>query len=75
MLIDPEDLSIIEGVIGLAKSFHRQVIAEGVETSSIGETLMALGCDLAQGYAIAQPMPGVELPGWVTAWQQHSARM
>ena len=75
MLNNPEDLSIVEGVIGLAKSFNRQVIAEGVETSSIGETLMALGCDLVQGYAIAQPMPGVDLPGWVVAWQQHSARM
>ena len=75
MLIDPEDLSIIEGVIGLAKSFHRQVIAEGVETTGHGERLMALGCDLAQGYVIAQPMPGHEIPGWVAAWQQHSARM
>jgi diguanylate cyclase (GGDEF)-like protein len=72
MLIDQEDLSIIEGVIGLARSFHRQVIAEGVETAGHGERLMALGCDLAQGYAIAQPMPEAELPGWVAAWQQHS---
>ncbi len=68
MLNDPEDLSIIEGVIGLAKSFHRQVIAEGVETASQGERLLTLGCNLAQGYVIANPMPGAELPGWVAAW-------
>ena len=72
MLNDPEDLSVVEGVIGLAKSFHRQVIAEGVETAGQGERLLALGCDLAQGYAIARPMPGDELPGWVANWQQHS---
>jgi EAL domain-containing protein (putative c-di-GMP-specific phosphodiesterase class I) len=73
MLVDPEDLSIIEGIIGLAQSFQRQVIAEGVETKGHGERLMELGCDLAQGYVIAQPMPGDELPGWVTAWKQHSS--
>ncbi len=73
MLNDPEDLSIIEGVIGLAKAFHYQVIAEGVETASHGERLLALGCDLAQGYAIARPMLGSELPGWVASWQQNEA--
>ena len=70
MLQDPEDHSIVEGVIGLAKAFRRQVIAEGVETAGHGERLLALGCDLAQGYAIAQPMPGAELSAWVAAWQQ-----
>ena len=75
MLNDPEDLSIVEGVIGLAKAFNLRVIAEGVETASQGERLLALGCELAQGYAIAKPMPGTELPGWVGAWQQNSARM
>ena len=75
MLNDPEDLSIIEGVIGLAKAFHYQVIAEGVETASHGERLLTLGCDLAQGYAIARPMPGAELPEWVATWQQNEAGM
>ena len=68
MLNDPEDLSIIEGVVGLAKSFNRQVIAEGVETAGQGERLMRLGCDLAQGCAIASPMPASDLPGWAAAW-------
>jgi EAL domain-containing protein (putative c-di-GMP-specific phosphodiesterase class I) len=75
MLNDPEDLAIIEGLIGLAKAFHYQVIAEGVETASHGERLLALGCDLAQGYAIARPMLGSELPGWVAIWQQNEAGM
>ena len=75
MLNDPEDLAIIEGVIGLAKAFHYQVIAEGVETARHGERLLAMGCDLAQGYAIARPMLGSELPGWVAIWQQNEAGM
>jgi len=73
MLDDPEDICIVEGVIGLAAAFHRQVIAEGVETVGHGELLLALGCGLAQGYAIARPMPGTELPGWVAAWHQNEA--
>jgi len=56
MLDDPDDLAILEGVIGLAAAFRRQVIAEGVETIEHGEVLLQLGCDLAQGYGIARPM-------------------
>ena len=70
MLDDPEDLSIVKGVIGLARSFHRLVVAEGVETVGQSEKLLALGCDQAQGYVIARPMPGAQLPGWVAAWRQ-----
>ncbi len=70
MLNNPEDLSIVEGVIGLARAFHHQVIAEGVETAGQGELLLTLGCDLAQGYAIAEPMPGEKMQRWVNNWQK-----
>ena len=69
MLVDPDDLAILKGVIGLATAFRRQVIAEGVETVAHGRLLQQLGCDLAQGYGIARPMPAHELPAWVLAWQ------
>ncbi len=69
ILEDPEDLAIVEGVIRLAKAFGRGVIAEGVETIAHGERLLQLGCELAQGYGIARPMPGSELPGWVATWR------
>ncbi|MCC6136202.1 MAG: EAL domain-containing protein, partial [Gammaproteobacteria bacterium] len=69
MLHDPEDLAIVSGVIGLARSFQRQVIAEGVESAEHGVLLLELGCDLAQGYGIAQPMPAADLPGWVASYQ------
>jgi hypothetical protein len=45
------------------------VIAEGVETVAHGRMLLRLGCDLAQGYGIARPMPAAALPAWVGAWQ------
>ena len=69
MLDAPEDLAILEGVISLAAAFRRQVIAEGVETVAHGELLLQLGCELAQGYGIARPMPAADLPGWLVSWR------
>jgi len=68
MLDDPDDLAILEGVLGLAIAFRRQVIAEGVETVEHGKMLLQLGCELAQGYGIARPMPGLDFPAWAGAW-------
>ncbi|WP_180127633.1 bifunctional diguanylate cyclase/phosphodiesterase [Rhodoferax sp. BLA1] len=73
MLDDPQDRSILEGVIGLARAFNREVIAEGVETIAHGSLLLQLGCDLAQGYGIARPMPADTLPAWVSSWQPDAA--
>ena len=69
MLSDADDLAIIEGVIGLAEAFHISVIAEGVETAEQGVALIHLGCSLGQGYGIARPMPGEDLPGWVATYR------
>lgn len=69
MLEDEGDLNIIKGVIGLASAFNRSVIAEGVETTAHGKLLLTLGCDLAQGYGIARPMPADAIPAWINAWQ------
>jgi diguanylate cyclase (GGDEF)-like protein/PAS domain S-box-containing protein len=69
MLTDSDDLAIVQGVIALAKSFKRNVIAEGVETIAHGKALLDLGCDLAQGYGIAKPMPPGDVAAWVESWQ------
>ena len=68
MIINPDDKAIVEGVIGLAKVFKREVIAEGVETRRHGDALLALGCELAQGYGIAKPMPAEQVQSWVKSW-------
>lgn len=65
MLLDADDLAIVRGVIGLAANFGREVIAEGVETSQHGMQLKAMGCQVAQGYGIARPMPAAAWPDWV----------
>jgi diguanylate cyclase (GGDEF)-like protein/PAS domain S-box-containing protein len=69
MINNAGDLAILQGVIGLAASFKRQVIAEGVETVAHGSLLLQMGCELAQGYGIAKPMPAAQVPSWVAAWQ------
>ncbi|WP_295009415.1 EAL domain-containing protein [uncultured Dechloromonas sp.] len=69
MLDNPDDLAIVEGVIGLTQAFRRSVIAEGVETVEHGLVLLLLGCDMAQGFGIARPMPAAELPGWIARFQ------
>lgn len=73
MLDDPDDLAILVGVLGLATAFGRQVIAEGVETMAHGEMLLRLGCEFAQGYGIARPMPAHALPDWSAAWRPDPA--
>ena len=69
MLDDPDDLAILKGIVGLAAAFKRQVIAEGVETVAHGTALLQLGCELAQGYGIARPMPPEQLPIWAANWR------
>jgi EAL domain-containing protein (putative c-di-GMP-specific phosphodiesterase class I) len=72
MLDDPEDLAILEGVLGLATAFRREVIAEGVETIEHGSLLLQLGCEKAQGFVIAKPMPANELVSWLETWRPHA---
>ncbi len=69
MLDDPSDYTIIDGVIGLADSFGRAVIAEGVETTEHGQMLIIMGCLNAQGYGIAKPMPADEISNWVKTYK------
>lgn len=64
ILHDHDDLALTNAVIGLARAFGRQVIAEGVESIEHGQLLLQLGCDIGQGYFIARPMPEDEVQRW-----------
>jgi diguanylate cyclase (GGDEF)-like protein/PAS domain S-box-containing protein len=68
MLNGPDNLAILESLIGLGTAFRCQIIAEGVETPQQIAKLLQLGCDLAQGFGIAHPMPACEIPAWVALW-------
>lgn len=65
----PNNLSILEGMVALARTFDLRIIAEGVETTMHGKYLIHLGCINAQGYEIAKPMPGANIPEWVQQWK------
>jgi diguanylate cyclase (GGDEF)-like protein/PAS domain S-box-containing protein len=77
ILDDPNDYSIIKGIVGLADSFGREIIGEGVETTNHGLMLLMMGCEDAQGYGIAKPMPADDFPLWLEdyipnpVWQKY----
>jgi EAL domain-containing protein (putative c-di-GMP-specific phosphodiesterase class I) len=58
---DADDAAIVRSTIELAHNLGLQLVAEGVENQETLELLAALGCDLAQGYHLARPIPAGEL--------------
>jgi diguanylate cyclase (GGDEF)-like protein len=66
MLHDRSCAAIVRSVIDLAHNLGFEVVAEGVETEQILAALNVLGCDIAQGFHLAKPMPASLLPGWLT---------
>lgn len=69
MMDEAGDLAIVQGVIGLARSFGYRVIAEGVETEDQGQMLLQMGCAQAQGYFITRPMPVAQFLTWACDWK------
>jgi len=57
---DKNDLALAEAIIVMAHTLELQVIAEGVETEGQAKILADAGCDFAQGYLYATPMPADE---------------
>lgn len=68
MLGDVQDLSLVEGVIGLARNIGCAVLAKGVESRAHARELLRLGCRLGQGNGIAAAMPATALPGWMDSF-------
>jgi diguanylate cyclase (GGDEF)-like protein len=67
---DPEDSAIVEAVVSMAHSLRLSVVAEGVETDEQLARLRDLGCELAQGFYFAAPVPpsALEPLGSVSRW-------
>ncbi|MBT8142596.1 MAG: EAL domain-containing response regulator [Gammaproteobacteria bacterium] len=60
--------AIVESCIELGHKLGLHVVAEGVETQTDWELVSDLGCDEGQGYFIARPMPGDNIPNWLERW-------
>jgi len=56
-----EESAVARAIVRLGKTFHMRVVAEGVETREQAEALDEMGCDAAQGYLFARPMPWNEI--------------
>ncbi len=73
ILDNAEDQALVESLINMAHALNRKVIAEGVETVEHGIPLLRYGCDYAQGFGIARPMPADEVIPWIGAWRMPDA--
>jgi EAL domain-containing protein (putative c-di-GMP-specific phosphodiesterase class I) len=60
---DKKGLSLLQSIIGIAKSFNLKVFAEGVGTIEQLRTLYHLDCDDVQGYLVSRPLPLAEAEG------------
>jgi diguanylate cyclase (GGDEF)-like protein len=62
---DESDAIIVQSTIGLARNLRLRVVAEGVEDRAAWDELVALGCDVAQGFYLSRPAPACELTSWL----------
>jgi EAL domain-containing protein (putative c-di-GMP-specific phosphodiesterase class I)/DNA-binding NarL/FixJ family response regulator len=62
--------AIFYASVGLAKELGMEVVAEGVEDVDDWTFVQRTGCDLAQGYFIARPMPAESILEWMIGWRQ-----
>lgn len=65
MLTNQSNIAIIKGIVGFAKAFNCQVIAEGIETAEQQAALLRLGCHSGQGYFISRPVPAEAIKSWI----------
>ena len=63
-----ESRTVIKSVVDLGHSLGLRVSAEGVEEAETLAFLTSLGCDRAQGFFLARPMFGDDVPGWAQLW-------
>ncbi len=67
LLNEPESEAIVRSIIELARNLRLETVAEGVEDERVCDRLISLGCDYAQGFALARPMPADAMLRWLRA--------
>jgi len=65
---DVGSATIVRSTIELAHNLGLKVVAEGVETRTVWDVLLELGCDVGQGYYFSRPVPPEELPETVRSF-------
>lgn len=69
----PEDLEIVQSVVGLAHGLGKQIVAEGVEDKACLDILKAMKCEKIQGYYYAKPMPAAKFSAWLKTFSPADA--
>jgi diguanylate cyclase (GGDEF)-like protein/PAS domain S-box-containing protein len=67
---DTTSRNIFNAVMTIAKQLNLKTTAEGVETREQYDLLLQLGCDEAQGYYVARPLPAQDIVVWYQAYVQ-----
>ena len=62
---DEQHARIVRSTIDLGRNLDLTVVAEGVESGAVWSQLLELGCDSAQGYFLARPLPPADLTRWL----------
>jgi EAL domain-containing protein (putative c-di-GMP-specific phosphodiesterase class I) len=57
---------VLAAIVSLARTLGIRSVAEGVETAEHLQMVRDAGCDLAQGYLLAQPMPASDVLRWAS---------
>ena len=65
MLTNAAHAAIVRSIVDLGHNLSMRVVGEGVETAETMTCLGESGCDVAQGYLIARPMPAAALGPWL----------
>ncbi|MEZ5378384.1 MAG: bifunctional diguanylate cyclase/phosphodiesterase [Acidimicrobiales bacterium] len=69
MLTDEQADAIVRYSIGLGHAMGMEIVAEGIEDAEVMAALAEAGCDVAQGYYVAKPMPVAELEAWMEHYE------
>ncbi|RRR99167.1 putative bifunctional diguanylate cyclase/phosphodiesterase [Glycomyces terrestris] len=77
MATDDDDRAIVEAVLGLARHFAIDVVAEGIESHQTVEQLRELHCEAGQGYYFSRPLPPDRFAAWLDGqgWTRGQARL
>ncbi len=68
---DARQQELVRLMIAAARAFDLRVVSEGIEDPDTLQRLRTLGCDVAQGYLMARPLPAQEIPAWIEDWREH----
>jgi diguanylate cyclase (GGDEF)-like protein/PAS domain S-box-containing protein len=65
---DHHNMLIVDSIISIAKRMNLQLVAEGVESIKEVEHLVALGCDVFQGFFYSKPLPAAGIPEFLKSY-------